>query len=284
MKLIDLHVHTTRSDGTLTPAKTVELAAELGLAAVAITDHDTVAGIAEAAQTGKKLGVELVTGVEMSTGWEHHEIHLLGYLFDPASPELVPALEWVINDRRERNEKMAALMRADGLPVWARELYAKYPRSTVGRPHFAVKLIELGLASSVQDAFARYLNPGEKYYIRRHFIPFDEAAAILRVAGGVPVLAHPLQYKLGGEELGCLMSYCRHIGVQGMECLYSGYTTAQEKELTALAEEYGFAVTGGSDFHGSHKPDIHMGSGRGALRVPYELLEKLKNIKTAGAL
>lgn len=276
MRYIDLHVHTTKSDGTVPPEDIAAAAAKAGLSAIAVTDHDTVAGIEAAAAAGKEWGVEVVPGVELSSGWEHHEIHLLGYCFDPASEALRPALEWVIKDRRDRNEKMAALMREDGIPVTAEELYARYPQSTVGRPHFAVKLMERGLASSVKDAFARYLAPGQKYYVRRHFIPFDEAVGVVRRAGGRAVLAHPFQYKLGDGELRRLLDYCVSVGLEGMECLYSGYTPQQEKYLLDLAGEYGLRVTGGSDYHGAHKPDIALGFGTGDLRVPYELLEKLR--------
>jgi predicted metal-dependent phosphoesterase TrpH len=276
MKYVDLHAHTTKSDGTAEPAELPYLAAEAGLAAVAVTDHDTVSGIAGAVGAGRKCGVEVVAGIELSTGWEHTEIHLLGYCFDPASPELRPALDWVINDRRDRNLKMAALMRGDGIPVTAEELYARYPESTVGRPHFAVKLMELGLADSVKDAFSKYLAPGEKYYVRRHFIPFDEAVRVIRAAGGTAVLAHPFQYKFDDARLRELLDYCVSVGVRGMECLYSGYTDEQENYLEALAAKYRLLVTGGSDFHGGHKPEIALGSGTGGLRVPYSLLEKLK--------
>ena len=280
MRYVDLHVHTTKSDGTVPPRDIAGRAREAGLAAIAVTDHDTVAGFAEAALGGAECGVEVVPGIELSTGWEHNEIHLLGYCFDPGSEAIKPALEWVINDRRERNEKMAALMRADGLPVTAEELYARYPDSTVGRPHFAVKLMELGLASSVKDAFVRYVAPGQKYYVRRHFIPFDEAVRVVRLAGGRAVLAHPYQYRLGDERLRELLDYCVSVGVEGMECLYSGYTPEQEKNLEGLAGEYGLIMTGGSDYHGEHKPDIRLGVGTRNLRVPYELLEKLKNKRT----
>jgi len=276
MKRIDLHVHTTCSDGTVPPEGIPPLAKAAGLSAVAVTDHDTVAGLAAAMAAGTEWGVEVVPGIEFATGFEHTEIHLLGYLFDPASPALTPALRWVIDDRRERNEKMAALMRADGIPVTAEEMYRRYPESTVGRPHFAVKLMECGLASSVKDAFARYLAPGQKYYVRRNHIPFDRAVEILRDSGGKTVLAHPFQYRFDDGRLRELLDYCRNVGVAGMECLYSGYTPEQEKYLEALAGDYGFLVTGGSDFHGGHKPEIKLGTGTGGLRVPYELLEELK--------
>lgn len=183
MKTIDLHVHTTKSDGTVPPAEIASLAKAAGLSAIAVTDHDTVGGLAEATRAGMACGVEIVPGIEFSTGWEHTEIHILGYLFNPESPFLRPALDWVLGDRKERNEKMAALMRADGISVTAEALYARYPESTVGRPHFAVKLMECGLADSVADAFRKFLSPGKKYYVRRNFIPFDEAVRVICAAG-----------------------------------------------------------------------------------------------------
>lgn len=276
MKTIDLHVHTTKSDGTVPPAEIAPLAMAAGLAAIAVTDHDTVGGLAEAARAGAACGVEVVSGIEFSTGWEHTEIHILGYLFDPESPLLRPALDWVAGDRLGRNQKMAALMRADGIPVTAEELYARYPESTVGRPHFAVKLMERGLADSVADAFRRYLAPGRKYYVRRNYIPFEEAVRVIRAAGGRAVLAHPFQYQYDDVRLRQLLGYCVSAGVEGMECLYSGYTPEQEAYLAALAREYGLFITGGSDFHGGHKPEISIGTGTGNLRVPYTLLEKMK--------
>ena len=276
MKRIDLHVHTTCSDGTVPPEGIPPLAKAAGLSAVAVTDHDTVAGLAAAMAAGAECGVEVVPGIEFATGFEHTEIHLLGYLFDPASPALTPALRWVIDDRRERNEKMAALLRADGVPVTAGELYARYPHSTVGRPHFAVKLMECGLAASVADAFQKYLAPGRKYYVRRHFLPVDEAVRVVRAAGGRAVLAHPFQYQYDDAHLRRLLDYCVSVGLEGLECLYTGYTPRHETYLTALAGEYGLFVTGGSDFHGGHKPEIALGTGAGDLCVPYELLEKMR--------
>ena len=276
MKYIDLHVHTTKSDGTAAPEEIAPLAKKAGLSAVAVTDHDTVDGIAAAAAAGEKCGVEIIPGIEFGTGWEHTEIHILGYLCDPGSPELRPALDWVINDRRERNEKMAALMRGDGIDVTAEEMYRKYPDSTVGRPHFAVKLMEAGLARSVTEAFKKYLAPGEKYYVRRNFIPFAEAVRVIRAAGGKAVLAHPFQYKYDDERLHRLLDYCADVGIEGMECLYTGYTPEQSGYLTRLAGEYGLFPTGGSDFHGGHKPDIAIGTGHGDLRVPYWILENMR--------
>ena len=153
MKRIDLHVHTTASDSTASPAEAVRLAKEAGLSAIAITDHDTVSGYAEAAEAGKKYGVEVVPGIEISTKYGR-AVHILGYYIDPDSDKLAPVLEWVVHDRDERNRKMAELMEADGLPVSYEEMHRRFG-AVIGRPHFAEVLVELGLAKDIRDAFDR---------------------------------------------------------------------------------------------------------------------------------
>lgn len=283
MNNIDLHVHTTASDGTCTPAEVVALAKEKGLAAIAITDHDGVGGYAEAAAAGKKLGVEVVSGIEISTKFITDEygyaVHILGYYIDTASPELTPVLEWVVNDRDERNRKMVALMQADGLPITYEYMHERFG-NVVGRPHFAEYLVEQGLASSVQDAFDKYVEKGRRYWLPRHFLSIERSVEIIKLAGGVPVLAHPFQYKRDDAGLRELIEHCMRSGLKGMECRYSGYTEEMSGYLEKLADEYGLIKTGGSDFHGGNKPAISLGSGKGTLNVPYEFLEKLKQAKT----
>lgn len=283
MNNIDLHVHTTASDGTCTPAEVVALAKEKGLAAIAITDHDGVGGYAEAAEAGKKLGVEVVSGIEISTKFVTDEygyaVHILGYYIDTASPELTPVLEWVVNDRDERNRKMVALMQADGLPITYEYMHERFG-DVVGRPHFAEYLVEQGLASSVQDAFDKYVEKGRRYWLPRHFLSIERSVEIIKLAGGVPVLAHPFQYKRDDAGLRELIEHCMESGLKGMECRYSGYTEEMSGYLEKLADEYGLIKTGGSDFHGGNKPAISLGSGKGTLNVPYEFLEKLKQAKT----
>ena len=279
MKRIDLHVHTTASDSTASPAEAVRLAKEAGLSAIAITDHDTVSGYAEAAEAGKALGVEVVPGIEISTKYGR-AVHILGYYIDPDSDKLAPVLEWVVHDRDERNRKMAELMAADGLPVSYEEMHRRFG-AVIGRPHFAEVLVELGLAKDIRDAFDRYVEKGQKYYLPRNFLSIERSIEIIREAGGVPVLAHPFQYKLDDAGLRELIEHCMESGLQGMECRYSGYSVEQSKYLGRLAEEYGLIKTGGSDFHGDNKRHISIGTGTGDLEVPYKYLEKLR--QTAGA-
>ncbi len=277
MREIDLHVHTNISDGSETPEDTVRYAAKLGLRAIAITDHDTANGVLRAVKAGEEYGVEVVAGLELGCGWYGKEVHMLAYDIDPESKYITPVLEWIVKDRDERNKKMAALMAKDGIIIDLDRLKEMHRGSIIGRPHFALCLVEQGLAESVQDAFRRYLDPGQKYYIRRNFLSIEEAAAMIRKAGGRAVLAHPRQYKLEGERLEELFMRCSNASVSGVECYYSGYSPEESAMYRELAERYGMCATAGSDWHGSHKPHIQMGSGiDGELNGSYELLQKLR--------
>lgn len=277
-KTIDLHIHTSVSDGSYSPSELVRHAKECGLSAIAVTDHDAVEGCAEAVAAGRELGIEVVPGIEISTKYRG-AVHLLGYCVDIDSPALQEVLDWIVRDRDARNEKIAEMMAADGLPVSYAEMQQRFG-TVIGRPHFARILVELGLAADVNDAFARYVNKGEKYYVGRSFLSIERCHEIILAAGGLPVLAHPFQYKLDGAGRRELIEHCISLGLRGMECRYSGYTKEQEDYLEALADEYGLLKTGGSDFHGSSKPAIRLGTGKGRLCVPYSYLEELK--KAAG--
>ena len=271
MREIDLHIHTTVSDGTCTPREAVRRASELGLRAMAITDHDTIGGHAEAISAGMDYDVEIVPGIEVSTKYGT-AVHILGYYLE----NLIPLLAGIIDDRDRRNEKIASLMEADGLPVHYAEMKRRFG-GAIGRPHFGRVLVELGLADSVSDAFARYLSRDRRYFVPRRTVDLDTSVEAIVQSGGVPVLAHPFQYKKSDAELRELIERCMDHGLRGMECRYSGYTPEQSGYLEALAEEYGLLKTGGSDYHGGHKPHIALGSGiDGNLDVPYEWLTQLK--------
>ena len=273
-KRIDLHVHSTASDGTCSPRELVRMAAEQGLAAIALSDHDTVSGYAEAAAEGAGLGLEVVPAIEISTKFGR-AVHILGYYIDMESPELRALLDWIVHDRDSRNKKMAELMAADGLPVSYEAMQRRFGE-VIGRPHFAQLLVELGLAPSVKAAFELYVEKGRKYYQPRNILPIEQAVSIIVNAGGIASLAHPFQYRLDDGGLRELIEHCISLGLGAMECRYSGYTTEQSDYLEALAEEYGLLKTGGSDFHGSNKPHIALGRGTGDMNVPYEYLEELK--------
>ena len=268
---IDLHNHTTASDGTLSPAETVVHAKLRGLSAIAVTDHDTPFGLPEAIEAGRAMNLEVVPGIEISVDYKGRGIHVLGYFIDPAASSLRGLLQWVVAERRRRNETIAAAMREDGIDVTLEKLVKSNPDSVLGRPHFAAALVEMGYASDVNDAFRRFLDRGQRYYRKRSYIPLRQAFEVIRDAGGKAVMAHPLQYKLPEEELLVLVRTLVDAGAVGMECLYSQYDEADSAYLMGLAERFGLCVTGGSDFHGKRKP-IEMGTPP----VPYELLEKLR--------
>ena len=275
MREIDLHIHTTASDGTCRPREVVRLAAEKGLRAIAITDHDTILGHGEALSAGLDYGVEVVPGIEVSTKYGV-SVHILGYYLE----NLIPLLADVIDDRDRRNEKIAALMAADGLPVSYQKMKERFGE-VIGRPHFGRILVELGLAENMNDAFARFVDRGQRYYVPRTIIPIETSVEAIVESGGVPVLAHPFQYKKNDRELRELIELCMDHGLRGMGCRYSGYDEEQVAYLEGLADEYGLIRTGGSDFHGDNKPHIRLGTGiDNELDVPYTWLEELK--KAAG--
>ena len=277
-KLIDLHIHTTASDGSFSPSEVVKLAASAGLSAIAVTDHDTVSGYSEAASEGLKYMLEIIPGVELSTRF-HRAVHILGYCIDPAHPGLQAEIDGIISERDRRNEIICSMMREDGLPVYYDELKTRFGK-VVGRPHFAKVLTELGYAEDVQDAFRRYLEVGQRYFQRRSFPSIERTLEVITSSGGIPVLAHPFQYRLDDTEMHDLIRHCIDYGLHGIECFYSGYSSMQNAYLIKLASEYSLLQTGGSDFHGLSKPQIQIGTGTGDLRVPYSLLETLKSEHT----
>ena len=277
MREIDLHVHTTASDGTCTPTEAVRRASALGLRAIAITDHDNISGHAEAFSAGMDLDIEVVPGIEVSAKYDV-SIHILGYYIE----DLIPILANIVNDRDQRNEQITARMAADGLPVDYQAMKKRFG-NVIGRPHFGRILVELGLAESVSDAFARFMSRGKPYFVPRRSIGLDTAVEAVHASGGVPVLAHPFQYKKDDSALRELIGRCMDHGLMGMECRYSGYDPDQVRYLEALAEEYGLMKTGGSDFHGDNKPHISLGTGiNGELDVPYAWLERVR--EAAGKL
>lgn len=268
---IDLHTHSTASDGTCTPTELVTLAASVGIKLLALTDHDTLSGIAEAQKAGRKCGVEVISGIELSVDWQGTDIHMLGYGMERADSPIEHLLNWVQQERVRRNERIVARMAADGVDVTMQQLKQRYPGATIGRPHFARVLMEQGRAESVKDAFRKWLNPGRPYYLPRTKVTLKQAVDAVSESGGVPVLAHPLQY---GFELGKLEQFVAEfagIAKGGMEIYYTGYTESQRQQLTELAEEYHLFATGGSDFHGENKPQIHLGE----LEVPRSVADSL---------
>ena len=277
-KLVDLHIHTKESDGTLSPTQVVKMAKSLGLAAIAICDHDTADGVEEALWAGAAEGVEVIPGIELSVDYKGEGIHILGYFIDPDSEALEELLAWVVWERERRNGEIAGAMASDGLPVSMEYMHERFPDAIIGRPHFSAVLRENGLVESVAEGFDKYLSPGGRYYRKRQYIPMDMAFDTLRRSGAKAVFAHPLQYRYSHEELIALTELLLQKGIVGMECIYSLYNPEERAYLEGIAARCGLCVTGGSDFHGAGKPHIAMGSGCGDMVVPYEVLENLKRV------
>jgi predicted metal-dependent phosphoesterase TrpH len=252
---IDLHTHSTASDGTLSPAELVRAAAESGLDVVAITDHDTTAGWAPAL-AALPAGLSLVRGAELSCRWYGEEpalpLHLLAYLFDPDAPELVAELARVRAAREERGERIVALLRADGIDVSWPEILTGAGGGTVGRPHIAQALIRAGLVATTTEAFGPdWL--GERYRLPKEDIDVFRAVRLVRAAGGVPVFAHPRATRRGRVVPDELIADLAAIGLAGLEADHEDHSPAERAHVRALAGELGLLVTGSSDFHGTHK-------------------------------
>jgi predicted metal-dependent phosphoesterase TrpH len=277
MNLIDLHTHSTASDGSLPPAEVVRLAQEAGLKALALTDHDTTDGLAEAVAAGDKLGVEVIPGVEISAQFTDDAMHILGYFIDFASGKLAARLAVLKQARKERNPKIIAKLNALGLGITMEQVERLSGGGQVGRPHIARALMQSGYVSTMQQAFDIYLKNGGKAYVAKYRFPPPEALAMIREAGGVPVLAHPFTLGMGSAAaLKELLLDLKANGLAGIEIFYADHSPEQEAMYLKLARELGLLITGGSDFHGDNKPDVTLGNIRSKNRLTYDLVTAMK--------
>lgn len=281
MKYIDLHVHSNVSDGTLTPTEVVKLAVKNRLAAIALTDHDTLAGIPEAqaaalSETGAGNPIKVIPGTELSVYYRKRDIHILGLFLDAGNKSLYKALENARLKREERNEKMTANLRSAGIDITVDKLRGEEGEAVLTRAHFAKFMVKYRYCKSMQDAFTRYLNDDSPYYVPREYLSPADAINLIHTAGGLAIAAHPLLYKYTLEEVEQMVSYLSELGLDGIEAIYSSNTGFDEGRMLHLANKYNLAVTGGSDFHGANKPDLNLGVGRGNLKIPYSVLEKLE--------
>ena len=276
---IDLHAHTTASDGSLSPTELVTKAADLGLAALAVTDHDTLGGLPEAAQAAFRRGLTFVPGVELSVEDSEGRFHLLGYLFDSEDAALHDTLARLRESRARRNAQMAQKMAALGLPVTMDDVRAEAGEDAevIARPHFAQALIKKGVVGSVKEAFDRYLSTGKPLYLPKDVLTPADAIRLLHNAGGIAVMAHPGLIALGDDALAQrIESLARDAGMDGIEAYYSQHSPAQTARFRALAERLGLVVTGGSDFHGTAKPHVPLGVVHEGKPAPADLLDAMR--------
>ena len=265
MERIDLHVHTLASDGSDAPETVVRKAAAAGLRAVAITDHDTFAGLPEALAAGTACGI--------------------GYYMDTDNAALRALMTRATDERNARNETMVQRLHDAGYPITMAELHAAFPGQTVlGRPHIAALLVQRGCIPTVSDGMRGLLGRGKRFYVPRYNIPLEDSVRALRAAGGVPVVAHLFKYRFDDAQRTALLAAAADAGALGLEVRYTTYTPEQTAAAQALAGRFGLVPTGGSDYHGLRKPDIALGSGRGDLCVPYAYLAGVKALAGRGCV
>ena len=275
--MIDLHTHSTRSDGSDSPSQVAELAAAAGCAAFSLTDHDRLDGLSEAGRRANELGVRLVPGCEISCEWDGGTFHLLVYFVDPGSGSaLETELTHLQRARDDRNGVMIERLQGLGLPITYDEVLAEAEGQGVGRPHVAAVLVRNGAATSIQDAFDRWLAKGKPGYVDKRRLFPDEALRVALASGGVPVVAHPHSLGLPPAQLGSALAELADFGLAGAECWYGRYSPEEREGLVRLAADHDLVATGGSDHHGSYKPDLTVGTGRGDLNVPDAALVALE--------
>jgi len=274
--LIDLHSHTDASDGTFSPSQLIEEAVRVGVRILAVTDHDTFAGHDAAASLAQAAGVDLICGIELSTKLYGRSVHLLGYFLSQG--RLGELRDWILDlqaARRDRNLRLVARLQSLGFDITLPEVQAK-GRGLTARPHFAQVMVEKGYVATLQQAFDDYLDESAIGYVYRKEPTFAEGVAMIRNAGGIASLAHPV--RITADLAAAMPELCRD-GLNAIEAYHSDHQPAQTEMYLDLASKYGLLVTGGSDFHGAAKPGIELGSGRGGnLKIPDGLFDKLRTL------
>lgn len=274
--MIDLHLHSTFSDGDLTPEALVDRAADAGVNAIALTDHDTVDGIPRFLRHGRDRLRELVPGVEISVDCPRGTLHMLGYFIDHTDTMLNKILQRIRNGRSDRNKQILRKINELGMPLPWSEVQSFAGEDVVGRPHFAQAMLARGYIKNVKAAFDVYLAKGKPAYADRLRLPSADSIRAIRAGGGVPVLAHPFTLDLSESELSDFVATLANEGLQGIEAYYPEHSKTRTQQYLALAKRFDLAVTGGTDYHGTMTPKIRIGTGFGRLSVPDELLDRLR--------
>jgi len=273
---VDLHCHSTASDGTLSPTEVARLAADCDLSALALTDHDTIAGVAEAAAAARELGIDFLPGIEISCEYPHPgTMHLLGYGVDVNSPVLTELTTTLVAGRDNRNPKIIARLQELNVSITMEEVENEAGGNVVGRPHIAAILLRKGYVKTTKDAFNKYLAPGGSAYFDKERLTARQAVGMVLESGGLPVLAHPVQLKTGNDaELDRVVKDLVDLGLAGIEVIHSDHDGALVAKYTALAGKYNLLTTGGSDFHGGNKHNIELGVANGR-RIPRRFYDAL---------
>ncbi len=315
--MVDLHVHSTRSDGTYTPTQLVDYAREKGLTAFALTDHDTVDGLEEAIRYAAllrqqateiaapdplslkaarldqaagliKSGIspappvpEVIPGIELSSEYQGGDVHIVGLYIDYRNVRFQEYLRRFVASREDRNHKMCALLQKAGIAISYEKLLETFPNSVITRAHYAKYMLEHGYIKSMAEAFDRYVGDHCPCYVPREKVTPAQAVALILEAGGIPILAHPILYHMSDVRLDTLVGELKEAGLMGIEALYSTYHACEERQIRSLAKKYDLLISGGSDFHGDNKPGLDLGTGYGRLYVPDEVLKSIRQAHDA---
>ena len=276
--MIDLHTHSTFSDGTYSPQELINLAYKNNIKAIAITDHDTIDGISYAIPEAEKFNIELINGIEISADYKGIEIHILGYFLDIKNTKLLNLLKVLEKTRNKRNQDLINKLNEIGVNISLDYVKSLSPLGLVTRAHFGKAIAEKGYTKNIKEAFNIYLGKGKPAYIKRTLIPYDQAIKIILESNGIPVLAHPMIYKLSNNDLDIAIRELKHAGLKGIECYYPSNTLKQTNTLLSMCKKYNMKITGGSDFHGDNRPDVSLGNIFLGKQIDYKILEDLKNI------
>lgn len=278
---IDLHIHSNASDGTLSPREILTLAGRLGLAAISITDHDTVAGCRQAMALPTPAGLQFLTGIEISSQPPEGfglagSLHILGYGIDPSDPHLIRAISALQEARQRRLPKMIDRLNHLGFNISEEEVRAVVGRGQPGRPHLARAMMKRDVVNSIDEAFDRYLGNGRPAYVQKYRLPYRQAIETILRTGGIAVLAHPGLIELPAEaDLKSLLQRLKRAGLGGIEAYYPQHSAGATARYRRLAQGLDLLITGGTDFHGEVTPDIQLGSANGGFSVPYEIYQAL---------
>ncbi|MDK1031903.1 MAG: PHP domain-containing protein [Planctomycetia bacterium] len=283
-RFVDLHTHSNVSDGVLSPSELVQRAAAAGLSAIALTDHDSVQGVTEAADQADKSGIEVVPGVEIGADFTNGALHILGYFLDVNNEHLRERLGWLCTTREERNQEMVDKLNSLGLEITLDDVKGTNPSIVITRAHFAAALIKKGYVTEWQEAFDRYLGRDGAAYVGRDHFTAVEAMDLIHSAGGLTSLAHPKQLNRPMEEVSTIVAEYAEGGLDAIEVDSSDHDLELKRAYVEIAQRHGLLMTGGSDYHGIDTRGLRIGKGSGDRLMPYEYLEAMKqHLSSRGA-
>jgi len=281
--MIDLHTHSNKSDGSLSPSELIDYAVKKGISAIALTDHDTMEGVDEAIRRAEELKaekvIEVIPGIEVTADYYGKDIHIVGLYLDKNTPGFSEQLKAFKESRDSRNEKMCSRFREHGLEITMEEMNADFPNQVITRGQFSRMLLKKGYVKSLPEAFERYIGDHCECFVPREKITCKDAIDFIHAGGGTAILAHPTLYHMSNDNIDKLTAYLKDYGLDGIEAKYTTYTTSEERFVKGLAKKYELIISGGSDFHGAAKPKTDLGCGYGKLYLHESILEDIKKYR-----